>query len=368
MTISEIKEKMELVNDNWLKTKPQKKTPGWSVACYFMGCMEAYKATGKETYLNTALEWAVNNEWKPDRYGDETYAEDVLVEHFTEKGGCRWRYENPNDYLNIHADYVTCSLTYLELLKYFPEQGDLGKLLQIMRFNVEDEHTDYWWWVDAIHMGLCVYHQVAGMLGDERYAQKAHALYKYIKENRGCYDEQEHLWYRDQRFLPEKALTQNGKKIFWARGNGWVYAGLIQTLSILAPDSVYYEEYKKTFLEMTESVIKCQGEDGFWRSSMLDFEEYPEKESSGTLLFLHSILRAIRCGILDKSYLGVFEKGFHAVNQYAVSEEGVVGWVQGVADRPGKTVKESSKDYAVGFYLMMCSEWIQYCEKCEKNK
>ena len=64
----------------------------------------------------------------------------------------------------------------------------------------------------------------------------------------------------------------------------------------------------------------------------------------------------------------IFEKGFHAVNQYAVSEEGVVGWVQGVADRPGKTVKESSKDYAVGYYLMICSEWIQYCEKCEKNK
>lgn len=96
--------------------------------------------------------------------------------------------------------------------------------------------------------------------------------------------------------------------------------------------SPYYEEYENTFLEMTEALVKCQGQDGFWRASLFDQEEFPEIETSGTLLFLYSILRGIRLGILDESYLEVLERGFDAVNKQAISSDGVLQWVQGGAD------------------------------------
>ena len=366
MTIKECIDKIILVNDYWLKENPQELAPGWSVACYFMGCVEAYKVTGKKEYLEAAIAWGEKNGWKTDRYGDAEYAINTLVPFFTYPERCDWQFENPMDYQYIHADFLTCGRTYLELKKLVPEAVNMDILYEVMRFTVEDEHDDYWFWVDAIHMALCLYHMVAQETGDARFAEQGHKFYLNNKVERGCYDEEAHLWYRDARFFPDKMLTGNGKKVFWSRGNGWVYAGLIQTLSVLEKDSPYYEGYKETFLEMTEAIVRCQGEDGFWRSSLLDPEEYPMKETSGTLLFLHSILRAIRLGILDESYLPVFRKGFDAVTKEAVFEDGRVGWVQGVAASPGVTEANTSVHYAVGYYLMTCCEWIAYCEEHER--
>ena len=363
LSIESIREKMELAAERWLETEPQKKTPGWSVSCFFMGCMEAYKMTGKELYLKAALNWAEENHWQTDYYGKEDYAKEVLEEHFTEKGGCGWKYADSRNYLNIHADLTACGQVYLELFRYFPEKADLRILLQVMEFNADDPHPDYWWWADAVHMGLYVYHKVSQMQREEKYARKAHQLYLHLKEVRKCYDTEEYLWYRDERFLPEKMRTQNGRKVFWSRGNGWVYAGLIRTLGILEEKSPYYHEYKKVFLEMTQALIPCQKADGFWPASLKDPLEYPEKETSGTLLFLYAILRAIRLGILDERYLPFFIRGFRAVNEEVLQKDGTVGWVQGVADRPGKTEEQSSKDYAVGYYLMVCCEWIAWCRE-----
>ena len=367
MTIKETIDKIILVNDKWLKEKPQMMSLDWTVACYFMGCMEAYKATGKKEYLDAVIEWAEHNHWETDHYGDVEFAKNKLIPFFTYKDRCSWQYENPADYLKVHADYIACGRTYMELQKFVPEIVHMDKVLDAMYFTLSDEHNDYWFWVDAIHMALCLYHLVAQEMSDDRFAKKAHLLYENIKEDRGCYDKEEHLWYRDKRYFPENAYSKNGKKIFWSRGNGWVYAGLIQTLSILDKDSPYYAGYKETFLEMTDAIVKCQSEDGFWRASLLDPEEFPEIETSGTLLFLHSMLRSIRLGILPESYIEVFRKGFEAVNREAISEEGVLEWVQGVASGPGATYKETTKDYAVGYYLMTCCEWIEYCRETGEN-
>ena len=63
----------------------------------------------------------------------------------------------------------------------------------------------------------------------------------------------------------------------------------------------------------------------------------------------------------------VFKKGFEAVNREAISAEGALEWVQGVASGPGATQKETTKDYAVGYYLMTCCEWIEYCRETGEN-
>ena len=63
------------------------------------------------------------------------------------------------------------------------------------------------------------------------------------KKERGLYDEQEGLWFRDENYLPDRARTADGKKVFWSRGNGWVFAGLARTLEILPEEHAYYREY-----------------------------------------------------------------------------------------------------------------------------
>lgn len=366
LNTEELISKIKLVNDKWLETKPWERNTSWNQACYFMGCIDAYEETGDKRYLDAAIKWGELNDWCT--YGDEKYATDVLVDHFTKEGNLGWRYEKDADYLNIHADYLTCGITYLKLKKYVPEKADFSKVQKLMDFMINDPHNDYWWWVDAIHMGLRIYHIAAKMTGNERYAQKGHALYMDAKDRLGLYDYGEHLWYRDAHYFPDRELTKNGHKIFWSRGNGWAYAGLIQTMEVIGKDSQYYPEYKKTFLEMTDSLMKCRQADGFWRSSLYDSEEYPMIETSGTLLFLSAIIKAIRLGVLDESYIEIFEESFDALNREAVFEDGTVGWVQGVAGSPGAAERNGTREYAVGYYLMTCCECLRYIRQRKDNR
>jgi len=45
------------------------------------------------------------------------------------------------------------------------------------------------------------------------------------------FDQDAKLYYRDKNYIGK--LNPNGKKIFWARGNGWVMAGTVRVLQYL---------------------------------------------------------------------------------------------------------------------------------------
>ena len=70
----------------------------------------------------------------------------------------------------------------------------------------------------------------------------------------------------------------------------------------------------------------------------------------------------INLGILDEQYFKAVEKGFNGLNKTAVFEDGKIGYVQVVADRPGPVDKNASNDYAIGTYLLLCSEIIKYID------
>jgi rhamnogalacturonyl hydrolase YesR len=183
------------------------------------------------------------------------------------------------------------------------------------------------------------------------------------KVDRGCYDEEEVLWFRDERFLADVAQTLNGKKVFWSRGNGWVLGGLARTLRTLPKAHKYYEEYRSVFVKTAASLRKCQSPDGFWRTSLLDSEEFDMPETSGTALNVLGMIIGIREGILDESYLECVWKGFDALTDIAMDENGRIGWVQVVALKPGIVRQEATNDYAVGTYLLICKELIAYIQE-----
>ncbi|MEZ5149009.1 MAG: glycoside hydrolase family 88 protein [Bacteroidales bacterium] len=59
---------------------------------------------------------------------------------------------------------------------------------------------------------------------------------------------------------------------------------------------------------MAESLMQSQGEDGFWRSSLLDPDEYPDPESSGTAFFTYGLAWGINNGNLDKESITRFNQ------------------------------------------------------------
>ena len=53
-------------------------------------------------------------------------------------------------------------------------------------------------------------------------------------------DKETNLYFRDGKYVYPKHKSANGKKDFWARGDGWVLAGLAKVLQDMPKDYKHY--------------------------------------------------------------------------------------------------------------------------------
>lgn len=353
-SIQDIKMLMEKVNEYWIRQKEEPGDCAWERAAYFLGNTAAYEVLKKPEYLEYAVKWANANDWN----------------FYNNAGHC-----------TIDADSLSCGETYLDLMEHYNIDGKMEHITATMEYTLQDRKDDYWWWIDAMYMALNFYNRMGLLLKEDRLIDKAYRLYINAKEERRLFDGEEKLWFRDENFLPEIAETTGGGKVFWARGNGWVFAGLARTLRTLngacrngkdmginkAAVLRYYEEYRSVYVKMADALRSCQCADGFWHTSLTEPREYDMPETSGTLLIILGMLIGIRLGLLSKEYLECAMEGIEAVNREAVEENGRIGWVQVVALKPGPVKKEASNDYAVGTYLLVCRELISYLQERENE-
>ena len=69
------------------------------------------------------------------------------------------------------------------------------------------------------------------------------------------YSKDDSLFFRDKRYF--NALTTNGKKVFWGRGNAWVVGGLAQLLSLIPEKSPIYKDYEELYMQMITKNSIC---------------------------------------------------------------------------------------------------------------
>lgn len=83
---------------------------------------------------------------------------------------------------------------------------------------------------------------------------------------------------------------------FWARGNGWVAAGLAEILAVLPRRHPAYEEIAAGYRRMMAALLRHQGADGMWRQLV----DRPEawNETSGTAMFGYAMALGVRRGLL----------------------------------------------------------------------
>jgi rhamnogalacturonyl hydrolase YesR len=195
-----------------------------------------------------------------------------------------------------------------------------------------------------------------------------YAMYSFSKRNhgeKGLYDTDEHLWWRDKDFDPPYK-EPNGENCYWSRGNGWVVAALVRTLDELPESDPHYQEYLQDYLDMCKALLPLQRKDGYWNVSLKDPGNYGGKEVSGTALFTYGFAWGIRKGLLDrKIYLPAVVKAWKSMEREAVHENGKLGFVQGTGKEPkdGQPVGYDStpdfEDYGLGCFLLAGSEIIK---------
>lgn len=338
------------VNDHWQSTHPTHGNAFWHVAAYHTGNMAAYFATGDEGYRKYAEAWAEQNEWKGAKSDD--------------KGAWKFSYGETDDYV-LFGDWQICFQTYIDLYKLDPDKQKIARAQEVMEYEMSTPNNNYWWWADGLYMVMPVMTKLYSITENPTYLKKLHEYFSFAKTL--MYDPESGLFYRDAKYVYPKHKTVNGKKDFWSRGNGWVFAGLAKVLQDLPSDDPHRQEYIQVFQSMAKALKQAQQRDGYWTRSLLDPVHAPGYETSGTAFFVYGYLWGINHGILDgNEHSEVVQHGWRYLTETALQPDGLVGYVQPIGERADqhKNVNErSTSDFGVGAFLLAASEMTRFTDE-----
>lgn len=89
---------------------------------------------------------------------------------------------------------------------------------------------------------------------------------------------------------------------FWARGNGWVAAGLTELLKAMPEEHPLRPRIMDGYKKMMAALLKYQDKTGLWRQ-LIDREEF-WPETSGTAMFTFAMVTGVKNGWLDPDVYG----------------------------------------------------------------
>ena len=324
----EVIEIIHKVNGYWQTNHPEHGRSFWDNAAYHTG----------------------NNEWKGAKSDDKT---------------CwKYSYGESDDYV-LFGDYQICFQTYADLYNLEPDTQKIARAREVMEYQMSTPNHDYWWWADGLYMVMPVMTKMYNITKNPLYLEKLHEYLAYADSI--MYDEEAGLYYRDGKYVYPKHKSVNGKKDFWARGDGWVLAGLAKVLKDLPETDKYRQEYIDRFRTLAKSVAACQQPEGYWTRSMLDPEHAPGPETSGTAFFTYGLQWGINNGFLDSDeYQPIVEKAWKYLSTVALQPDGKVGYVQPIGEKaiPGQVVDaNSTSNFGVGAFLLAACERVRYLDK-----
>lgn len=338
---------LNLANAYWqTNNKPQVRA-FWDHAAYQTGNMGLYALTKDEAYRKYAEDWAAHNQWMGAKSSDQS----------------KWKYSygETDDYV-LFGDWQICFQTYIDLYHLQPAEHKIARAKEVMQFEMSTAKNDYWWWADGLYMVMPVMTKLYKLTGDQKYSEKLYEYFTYA--NSIMYDQEEKLYYRDAKYIYPKHKSANGKKDFWARGDGWVFAGLAKVLKDLPENDPHRKEYLTKYKNMAKAIAKSQQKEGYWTRSMLDPEHAPGAETSGTAFFTYGLLWGINNGHLKaKTYLPTANKAWKYLSETALQQDGKVGYVQPIGEKaiPGQVVNaNSTANFGVGAFLLAGCEMYRY--------
>jgi unsaturated rhamnogalacturonyl hydrolase len=329
---SEILAIMHRVND-WQSRHPvmSAEDRNWHRATWYTGVMSSWKETRDPKFLNQALAWGRQHHWQVG----------------TEPGG---------------ANRLFCVETWIEL---FFARNDRAMIEPTIQWLEKPEPNSpagarQWYleaydlnhlYVDSLY-GASALAMLAKATHDKKYLEIMQAFFDDVTGE--LFDKESGLYYRDGRFRGRK--TANGRKIFWSRGNGWVFGGIARILEYLPADDPRRPGYVQIFQRMASELVKRQGADGLWRPNLDDPEEVPLPETSGTGFFCYGLAWGINHGILESAvYLPAVKRAWAGLCRN-VTPEGKVLRGQQVDFEPNNVKQESTHEYVTGTFLLAGSQ------------
>ena len=346
-TAQQVRDIVYKVNNTWQLQHDQERS-FWDPAVYHTGNMEAFFTFGNVAWYEYSKQWADRNLWQGAREPDAS----------------KWKYKQYGESMQhvLFGDWQICFQTYLDLNSVFPAEFKVARAKEVMGYEADSDADDYWWWADALYMVMPVMTKLYKLTGDEKYLDKMHANWEYA--NSIMYDKETGLYFRDGKYVYPKHTTAAGKKDFWARGDGWVLAAFAKVLKDVPKKHKHRKQYEEYFRRQAAAVAACQQDEGYWTRSMLDPDQAPGRETSGTALFCYGLQWGINNGVLDaKKYQPVADKAWQYLATIALQPDGTVGYVQPIGEKaiPGQVVNQKSvTNFGTGAFLLAACEYYRH--------
>jgi unsaturated rhamnogalacturonyl hydrolase len=206
-----------------------------------------------------------------------------------------------------------------------------------------------WWWCDALFMAPPALARLGVATKQTKYFDFMNTM--WFDSKAFLFDPAQNLFWRDSTF--------KNTDTYWARGNGWVVAGIPRVLDYLPANDAKRADYIVVFKALIGAIAKVQGADGLWRSNLLHANAFPNPETSGSGFFTFGMAWGIANGVLDRAeYLPAVQKAWTGLVG-AVDTNGRLGYVQNVGAAPAAAAATETHPYGVGAFLLAGEQIIK---------
>ena len=213
-------------------------------------------------------------------------------------------------------------------------------------------------WDDTLYMTVLFLANMGRILKNQ--AMTEEAQYQFLIHEKYLCDKVSGLWYHGWTFKGKN----NFAGAFWGRGNCWITMAIPEFLEICDCNEAVKRLLANTLREQVQSLRTLQAENGMWHTLVDDADSYVE--ASATCGFAYGILRAVKDGLVDKSYLETAAKAVSPIMD-CISEDGVVHQVS-YGTPMGRTTRDfykqielKSMPYGQALAILFLMEYRTMC-------
>ena len=344
ISFGEVSEYIDLVHDYFYDSYYCDRW-NWPESTYHLGVLEAYKATGHMNFYNESYNFAEGYSWRVNEGVLDTY-----------------------------LDQVTSSMVYCVLHDLAPADYKLEHSIEEAEYISAQGMFDSSW-IDELYMVGLTMSYLSKVTHNPWYSEVDFATYKYYRDM--FFDAEDGLWYRDAKYISGSghpaSVSPNGKKVYWGRGNTWVYVSLAQRMEYMDHDDPAYETYLNDYLAMSNGLRKAVRPDGVWGANLGDIKHSEGKEMTGTGGFLYGLCLGLEYGLLDWDvYYPVVEKAYKTITSECIYSNGLLGYCQPVGEGPDgysggeEAYKTNTNSFGVGLVLMGLSRFMRLTQDYRK--
>ena len=197
-----------------------------------------------------------------------------------------------------------------KIMSEFPRTDEGG-----FQHKTSDSVNEQELWDDTLYMTVLFLANMGRILKNQ--AMTEEAQYQFLIHEKYLCDKVSGLWHHGWT-VKEK---NNFAGAFWGRGNCWITMAIPEFLEICDCNEAVKRLLANTLREQVQSLRALQAENGMWHTLVDDADSYVE--ASATCGFAYGILRAVKDGLVDKSYLETAARAVSPIMD-CISEDGVV--------------------------------------------